>query len=134
MGGVGWQNFNFQRDFDAGLAQEALRPAVEGAVEEIVQNRDQLAAIEPVVAPGQIVGAPEEGVVYLDKGEGDGIQVGQRFDVYRVVDEIRDAAGNLLDSVTEKVGVIEVTRVLSSSSICSIVEGEATEGDTVKGQ
>ncbi|MFC1661958.1 CsgG/HfaB family protein [Gemmatimonadota bacterium] len=134
MGGMGWQNFNFERDFDAGLAQEALRPAVEKAIEEIVAQKDRLAALEPVAAPGSIVGSPEEGVVYIDKGEGDGIQTGQRFDVYRVVDEIRDSAGNVLDQVTEKVGVIEVTRVLSNSSICSVVEGEAAEGDTVRGQ
>jgi curli biogenesis system outer membrane secretion channel CsgG len=133
MGGVGWDNFNFERDFDAGLAQEALRPAVEEAIEEIVAQREVLAAMAPVAAPGSVVGSPEAGVVYIDKGQGDGVQVGQRFDVYRVVDEIRDSAGNVLDQVTEKVGVVEVTRVLSQSSICSVVEGEAQEGDTVRG-
>jgi hypothetical protein len=49
------------------------------------------------------------------------------------VDEIRDSAGNVLDQITEKVGVIEVTRVLSQSSICSVVEGEAREGDKISG-
>jgi len=131
MGGVGWEDFDFEREFDVGLAQEALRPAVETAVEEIVAQADILAALAPVVAPGEVVGSPEEGVVYIDKGTGDGIRVGQRFDVYRIVDEIRDSAGNILDQVTEKVGVIEVTRVLSQSSICSVVEGEAKEGDTI---
>ena len=132
MGGVGWENFDFERDFDAGLAQEALRPAVEEAVEEIVVQSDVLAAITPPVAPGQVVGSPEAGVVYIDKGADSGTEVGQRFDVYRVVDEIRDASGNVLDRITEKVGVIEVTRVLSQSSVCSVVEGEAKEGDTVR--
>lgn len=131
MGGVGWENFDFEREFDAGLAQEALRPAVENAVEEIVAQAEVLASLAPVAAPGEVVGSPEPGVVYIDKGAGDGIEVGQRFDVYRVVDEIRDSAGNVLDRVTEKVGVIEVTRVLSNSSICSVVEGEAREGDTI---
>ncbi len=132
MGGVGWDNFSFERDFDAGLAQEALRPAVEGAVKEVVAQREVLAAIAPVSAPASVVGSPEAGVVYIDQGANMGIQVGQRFDVLRVVDEIRDAAGNVLDRVTEPVGVIEVTRVLSQSSICSVVEGEAKEGDTVR--
>ena len=131
MGGVGWEDFDFEREFDAGLAQEALRPAVETAVEEIVAQAETLAALAPVVAPGEVVGSPEEGIVYIDKGTGDGIQVGQRFDVYRIVDEIRDSAGNILDEVTEKVGVIQVTRVLSQSSICSVVEGEAQEGDRI---
>ena len=133
MGGVGWDDFDFEREFDAGLAQEALRPAVESAVEEIVDQADVLATLAPVAAPGEVVGSPEEGVVYIDKGTGDGIEVGQRFDVYRVVDEIRDSAGNILDQVTEKVGVVEVTRVLSQSSICSVVEGSAQEGDQVRG-
>jgi curli biogenesis system outer membrane secretion channel CsgG len=134
MGGVGWDDFDFEREFDAGLAQEALRPAVENAVEEIVDQAPVLANLAPVAAPGEVVGSPEAGVVYIDKGAGDGIQVGQRFDVYRVVDEIRDSAGNILDQVTEKVGVIEVTRVLTNSSICSVVEGDAGEGDRVTAQ
>ena len=133
MGGVGWEDFDFQRDFDAGLAQEALRPAVESAVDEIVSQAEVLEGLAPVAPPGEVVGSPEAGVVYINKGQGDGVEVGQRFDVYRVVDEIRDSEGNLLDQVTDKVGVLEVTRVLSNSSICSIVEGEAREGDTVRG-
>ncbi len=85
-----------------------------------------------MAAPGEVVGSPEAGVVYIDKGAGDGIEIGQRFDVYRVVDEIRDSAGKVLDQITEKVGVIQVTRVLSQSSICSVVEGEAREGDKIR--
>ena len=132
MGGVGWEDFDFERDFEVGLAQEALRPAVENAVAEIVAQAEMLATLAPVSAPGEVVGSPEEGVVYIDKGAGDGVEVGQRFDVYRVVDEIRDSSGKILDQVTEKVGVIEVTRVLSNSSICSVVEGDAREGDTIR--
>ena len=56
-----------------------------------------------------------------------------RFDVYRVVDEIKDADGRVLDQITGKIGVLEVTRVLSQSAICRIVEGAAAEGDTIKG-
>jgi hypothetical protein len=35
-----------------------------------------------------------------------------------VVDEIKDANGRVLDRVIKKVGVIEVTRVLSQSATC----------------
>jgi curli biogenesis system outer membrane secretion channel CsgG len=135
LGGVRWERYNFQRDFDAGLAQEALRPAVEDAVKEIAAQAPALAALappSPAATPGSVVGSPEPGVVYIDRGADAGVQVGQRFDVHRVVDEIRDAAGNVLDRVTAKVGVIEVTRVLSQSSICSVVEGNAQEGDRVE--
>jgi hypothetical protein len=134
LGGVGWERYNFQRDFDAGLAQEALRPAVEDAVKEIAAQATALAAIAPRHRqPCRLRGGlPEPGVVYIDRGADAGVQVGQRFEVHRVVDEIRDAAGNVLDRVTARVGVIEVTRVLSQSSICSVVEGSAQEGDMVQ--
>jgi curli biogenesis system outer membrane secretion channel CsgG len=135
LGGVRWERYNFQRDFDAGLAQEALRPAVENTVKEIAAQAPALAALAPpapAARGGSVVGSPEPGVVYIDQGADAGVQVGQRFEVHRVVDEIRDAAGTVLDRVTAKVGVVEVTRVLSQSSICSVVEGNAQEGDRVE--
>lgn len=61
------------------------------------------------------------------------MQVGQRFEVVRVVDEIRDANDTVLDRITDTVGVLEVTRVLSQSAICRVVEGEARVGDTITG-
>ena len=59
------------------------------------------------------------------------VVVGQRYEVHRVVDEIRDSSGTLLDTITDTVGLLEVTRVLGQSSICTVVEGEAAEGDTL---
>jgi hypothetical protein len=38
----------------------------------------------------------------------------------------------VLDQITDRVGIIEVTRVLSQSAICTVVEGEAGEGDTLQ--
>jgi curli biogenesis system outer membrane secretion channel CsgG len=132
MGGLAVDNVSFQQSFDAGIAQEALRPAVEDVVKELVARVDEFASIAPVAAAATIVGV-RNGSVYIDRGENFGVQPGQRFDVYRVVDEIRDAQGNLLDRITEKIGVIEVSRVLSQSAVCTIVEGEAAEGDEAKG-
>ncbi len=131
LGGVGFRDIRFEQSYDQGLAQESLRPAVEKAVSKVLESKGELAAAAPPATRGQVVGASEESY-YVDQGENFGIAVGQRFEVYRVVDEIRDAAGNLLDSVTEKVGTLEVTRVLSQSSICRLVDGEAQEGDEVQ--
>lgn len=50
-----------------------------------------------------------------------------------MVDEIRDANDTVLDRITDTVGVLEVTRVLSQLAICRVVEGEASEGDTITG-
>ncbi len=132
LGGVAVNDISFQQNYDAGLAQEALRPAIEDVVEELVKQVDDFASVAPVAARATIVGA-RDGSIYIDRGENFGVQVGQRFDVYRVVDEIRDANGNLLDRVTEKVGVIECGRVLSQSSVCTLVEGDAAEGDEARG-
>ena len=133
VGGVAVDNVSYEQTFDQGIAQESLRPAVEKAVREILSRSEDFASLAPVASAGTVVGT-REGSVYIDRGENFGVQVGQRFAVYRIVDEITDSHGNVLDRVTEKVGVIEVTRVLSQSSICSVVEGEASEGDTFKGE
>lgn len=133
FGGAAFEDVNFHQNFNAGLAQEALRPAVEKAVEKIVGLKGELAAVKPEAPPGQVVGVNDQDY-YIDRGENFDVEVGQRFDVYRVVDEIRNAEGELLDTVTEKVGVLEVTRVLSESSITELVSGEAGQGDEVRAQ
>ncbi len=130
FGGAQVSGVNYQQHFDAGVAQEALRPAVEKVVEGIVAQADDLASLKPPAGTANIVGGSDDSV-YLDRGENFGIQLGQRFTVHRVVEEIKDAQGKVLDRLTEQVGVIEVSRVLSQSSVCAIVEGEAREGDTV---
>ncbi len=132
LGGFNIKGVNFRQDFDAGLAQEALRPAVEDVVQKIVEQADAFASIQPAVAPAQVVGLGDAGTFYIDKGENYGVVVGQRYEVHRVIDEIRDSGGNLLDTITDTVGVLEVTRVLGQSSICTVVEGEAAEGDTLE--
>jgi curli biogenesis system outer membrane secretion channel CsgG len=130
FGGAAFKDINLQRNFDVGIAQEALRPAVENAIAALAREKDRLAAAAPVAAMA-VVGA-NDGAIYVDRGENGGLQVGQKLDVFRVVDTIRDASGNVLDEVTEKVGTLEVTRVLSQSSICRILDGDVKEGDKVR--
>jgi curli biogenesis system outer membrane secretion channel CsgG len=131
FGGAAYKDVNFERTFDAGMAQEALRPAVASAIQQIDKQKAKLAAM-PAPVSGNVVGA-RNGEVYIDQGQNVGVKVGQRYDVMRVVDQIKDANGNVLDNVTDKVGVIEVVRVLSQSSICKVVDGKAAPGDKLKG-
>ena len=128
LGGFSIKGVNFRQDFNAGLAQEALRPAVEDVVRKIADQSDAFASIQVPVPPAQVVGS-NAGNFYVDKGENYDVTVGQRYEVHRVVDEIKDADGNLLDRITEIVGIIQVTRVLGQSSIATVTEGEAAEGD-----
>jgi curli biogenesis system outer membrane secretion channel CsgG len=130
-GGGFFRGTNLERDFDAGVAQEALRPAIEQVAETLADQSDRFASMEPVAPAAQIVGV-RDGSYYINQGENFDVAVGQRFEVIRVVDEITDANGNVLDRITDTVGVIEVTRVLSQSAICSVVEGDASEGDSIQ--
>ena len=128
LGGFRIGGLSAYQDYDVGIAAESLRPAVEQMAEKIAAKADSFASIQPPVTPAQIVGSNAANF-YIDKGENFSITVGQRYEVMRVIDEIKDASGNVLDQITEKVGVLEVTQVLGQSSICIVVEGEAAEGD-----
>ena len=130
FGGLAFRGSGVEREFDAGTAQEALRPAIEEVAEKIADQADRFADLAPVTPPAQIVGA-NDGSFYINQGENCGLMGGQRFEVVRVIDEIRDANGTVLDRITDRVGVLEVTRVLSQSAICAVVEGEAIEGDQI---
>ena len=132
FGGGFFKGAGLERQFDAGIAQEALRPAIEQVTEKIANQADRFTSLQPVVPPAQIVGARDDSI-FINQGENYGVRVGQRFEVFRVVDEIRDANGAVLDRITDKVGVLEVTRVLSQSAVRCVVEGEASEGDTIAG-
>jgi len=121
--------------FSMGVVQEALEPAIQQVIEGFVAQIENfpVAEVEPeaVVLP-EIVGSGSDGSIYIDQGSNFGVRVGQRFNVMRIVDEIIDADGNVLDVLTDRVGIIEVTRVLSQSSITNVVEGEAVEGDRLE--
>ncbi len=131
FGGGFFRSANFESEFDEGAAQEALRPAIENVVERIANQSSRFADLAPVTPPAQIVGS-NNGSVYTNQGENYGVQIGRRYRVLRVIDEIRDANGTMLDRIVDQVGVVEVTRVLSQSAICTVIEGEASEGDSIE--
>ena len=124
-------DLDFQSTYDQGVAQAALRPAVSEVVKQILQAQPKLAKMPGGAPTASIVGG-QGGSVYIDRGQNFGVTAGQRFDVYRVTDVIKDTNGKVLDNVTSKVGVIEVTRVLSKAAICKIVSGQAAKGDKAK--
>jgi curli biogenesis system outer membrane secretion channel CsgG len=131
MGGGFFQGVGGERTFDQGAAQEAVRPAVANIVKQIAAQAEKLASIVPPAPAGQIVGV-NNGMYYINRGEAAGVKVGQRFEVRRVIDEIKDADGRVLDRIINKVGTLEVTQVLSQSAIAKLVEGEARQNDTVQ--
>ena len=131
MGGGYFKGASAEQTFDRGAAQEALRPAVEDAVAQVAAQAETLASIQPPAPVSQIVGVRNDSF-YINRGQNAGITVGQQFEVFRIVDEIKDANGTVLDRIIDKVGALEVTQVLSESAICKVIEGEAAVNDTVK--
>ena len=120
---------------DMGAAQDALGPATDKVMQELLKYSDRFVVTEvsaPPPAMPEIVGSGADGSIYIDQGENLGLQVGQKYEVHRVIDEIVNSRGEVLDQITDVVGLIEVTRVLSQSAICKIVEGEAEAGDMLK--
>lgn len=131
MGGGSFRGTGGEQTFDQGAAQEALRPAIEQVVQRLASQAGTLQASGAAAPSGQVVGL-KEGVVYINRGQAAGVKVGQRFQVKRVVDEIKDADGTVLDRVVGDVAVLEVTQVLSNSSVCKVVSGEARVNDMVE--
>jgi curli biogenesis system outer membrane secretion channel CsgG len=131
MGGGYFRGVSAEQTFDQGAAQEALRPAVEQVVAKLGEQTGALQSMTPAAPEGQIV-STRAGLYYINRGQGAGIKVGQKFTVHHVVDEIKDADGRLLDKVIEETGVLEVTQVLSQSAVCKLVSGKAAVNDTVK--
>ena len=115
FGGGFFKGAGLEREFDAGVAQEALRPSVEQVVEKISSQAGHFASLQPPAPVGQIVGGNGD-ALYINRGENFSVQVSQRFEVVRVVNEIKDADGTVLDRITDRVGVLEVTQVLSKSA------------------
>lgn len=128
MGSVDWGP---SLSWDAGVAEAALQPATEDVVEQLGELAES-GALPPTIQlePPVVVGT-DEGVVDISQGSIHGIEVGQRFEVHRFVREIV-VGGEVMEVVTEQVGVVEVTRVFDEVAIAEIVEGEATVDDTLR--
>jgi curli biogenesis system outer membrane secretion channel CsgG len=131
MGGGYFKGAAAERTFDQGAAQEALRPSVETVIARIVAQSTTMTSLVPTGPEGQIV-STRDGMYYINRGQNAGVTVGQRFEVMRDTDEIKDADGRLLDRVIGKVGTLEVTQVLSQSAICKLLDGQAAVKDAIK--
>ena len=132
--GIGYSNMSRNSPWNPTVAEDALSEAMVTIAQDLNRQGEVLAAraVPGVAAVPNIVGVPGNGTVYIDQGENVGMTIGRRFTVMRVIDVIRDANGNELDNLTEQVGVVEVTRVLGQSSICTLIEGEVAEGDALE--
>jgi curli biogenesis system outer membrane secretion channel CsgG len=131
MGGAAFQGVSFEQQYDYGVASEALRPAIEQVTQQVLAKAPSLANLAPAAGSGKVVDVKGP-KIYIDGGQEGGVNVGDVYAIYRVTDEIKDEDGNVLDTVTQKVGEIVVTQVLSKSAICESKSGAAKKGDSYR--
>ncbi|UCF80923.1 MAG: hypothetical protein JSV08_00410 [Acidobacteriota bacterium] len=149
---------DFGKRFDSGLASRVLAKAVENLARTIVENADRITpsagAPEPPVEDEPVVegkiafvseskvfvnegpgsGITSGGKIYITLGAGSGVKVGDRFEVHRIGNEIRNPdTGELLDVEIIKVGTLVVTEVKDKVSITSAKRGtDFKKGDIVR--
>ena len=120
-------------EYNPTIADQALGPAIQTILANLVEQRDRMPTSGVVAAaPSEVTGIGQDGSIYIDDGADSGILEGTRFRVVRIVDVIRDRDGNVLDEITDRVGLLQVTRVLSQSSVATVVEGTAEVGDRLE--
>lgn len=132
MGGASFHGTSFEQQYDEGVATEALRPAIEEVTKQVLAKVPSLGNLAPAAGSGKVVQMSGPKQIYIDGAEDGSIKVGDMFSVYRVTNEIKDADGNVLDTVTEKVGEIVVTKLLTKTAQCETKSGSIKVGDTYR--
>ena len=116
---VGFSDRNWGADL-AGFRKTSAGEAVEKAVDEAVAFI--IGQLEEIPWTGSVVLVKGE-KVYINRGEREGVRVGQTFLVGQR-EELRDPdTGELLDVSLEPVGKIQVLRVKKKIAICKALEG-----------
>lgn len=132
MGGAMVNGAGFEQQYDEGVASEALRPAVEKVTKQVVEKAATLTNLAPAGGAGKVLDVKGPKQIYVDGGAENEMHEGDTFAVYRVTEEIKDDDGNVLDTVTAKVGMITCTKVLSKSAVCETVSGTIKKGDSYR--
>jgi len=127
--GARYKGANFQQNFNAGLANEVMHPAVEKMVVKIV---NKTAGLTPATPTGRVVKV-EGKKVWINLGMNAGLTVGDEFEVIRKGDELIDPdTGISLGAEEEKVGKIVVTEVKDKYSIGTVQSGGVKAKDFLK--
>jgi curli biogenesis system outer membrane secretion channel CsgG len=128
---------NFGKNYDSGIASKVLAKSIDNLAAEIIADAE---GIEPStgtwVPPleGKVAAVVSDSKIYLNLGQGSGLEVGEKLEVLRVGQEIRDPdTGEVIDVETTRVGTITVTEVKEKSSVASATTGSGYQkGDIVQ--
>lgn len=112
------------REFRDHILGQATEAAAKGIVEQVVEKTVDL---EPILAPepaklSGIVADVSDGEITINVGSKKGVEVGDIFEVYRKIKEIKDPeTGEVIMVKKEKIAEIEITEVVESASVAKIV-------------
>lgn len=122
-------------DNDSRLLTIATEQAVDGIIANINSDSAKLDSLPKATPNVNAVVADVSGsVIVLNKGGAAGYRQGMRLSVERVTKQVKDPqTGKVIRSITQPLGIIELTEVDSESSIGKIVSGSGFKvGDMAK--
>lgn len=119
-------------DFQRTILGEATRAAVNKLTTDLVVDAEKI-AVRTLPVEG-LVAAVDAGQIVLNVGSNTGLKTGDRLEVRRVTQEIRDpATGAVIRRLSDAVGVVAATDVNEASALCVPVSGKDFKaGDTVQ--
>jgi len=110
-GGAGMESSNFSETIigEAVLAcVNQLGEALDAQAGQVQPAEIQISALVAKVSAGQVI---------FTAGKPDGVYEGQKLEVHKIIDEVKHpVTGEALETITEKVGDLTVTRVSDSIS------------------
>lgn len=127
--GARYKSANFHQNYDYGLANEVMHPAVKKAVAKIVEKS---AGMATSFHSGRVIKV-EGNKVWVNIGANAGIKIGDEFEVIRKGEKLIDPdTGLALGSEEESVGKIVVVEVKEKYSVATIQGGNAQAQDYLK--
>ena len=127
-GGAGMESSNFAET----IIGEAVTNCVDQLAVVLEQQADQ---IEPTqIAISALIAKVDGAEVIFTAGGPDGVQDGQKLEVHRVIEEVKHpVTGEPLETITDKIGEVTVTRVSDSISYGMFTgSGTPQVGDQIK--
>ncbi|WP_412546228.1 hypothetical protein [Maricaulis sp. MIT060901] len=82
--------------------------------------------------PAEVIGALSAREFYINQGHDWGVQIGDRFEVVREGDEMRDSSGRSFGAVQIVTAETEVVRVEDQRAVISLIEGDVAVGQLVR--
>ncbi len=112
-------------DWNSGMASQVLKEAVGKLARDISEKGGGLTPSTVRDGIEGLIAKADGGKIYVNVGDASGIKVGDRFDVKRLGEEIKDPkTGEVLGGDETEVGTIEIVKVISPK----LSEAKAVKG------